>query len=1186
MKNYAFRLLRKRNLLIFLAPWFVCHFLHAQCNPPSSIWLHTFQTSTSFTLKWVAVSEATQYQIRYYETAVPSVKTIVDNFGPPPYTLSGLNRNTNYTIQIRSKCSTGFSDWGTAVHYLTSNGSGMCSPPTGVTASTGLSNILVSWSSSGAHTIRYRPGTSGDWLIPAGGLSVMASPFSIAGLPSGTYQVEVKSNCNATSSTYVQVIAHIGGCATPSAPAVTAGSTNATVVLPAASGVTGYHVQYRQGNSGGWITAGTNITTPVYTLNPPLEPSTVYQVQTQAICPSGTSAYSPSSTFTTQEAISCLANKNFGKQLTPTEIAQINNNYNAPSPFNLGSMIAVNDGGLIFRAFQNEAFNQITQLTTQYRNFHVMDEDFNSKTTLTSLMNSVPYPWGADQILPFYNQTIKPKNTTPEGTPAFTAFNKGLYNIYRNTHGFMNITAATELLFYPYTWKEKIYNESEWSNAGPAGIRNAFENYTKKFIDEYAPPNGTSAQILVHNYQIGNELWDYPVKSDYHALLTGARNAFVGKYGAKSLGGWKMKLVVGAFQAIKENDCGSALRDYSNCGGSLERHDFIGDYLNVADCEVLKDLDAIDCHPYSLGAGTLQWTYPENPSSETRQIRNLAGWRDANKNASSGILSNVQLWSSEFGFDSNPNTGVGEKTQSAYLIRGLMLHSRYHFSKVFFYNGYDHSKATDAAYSGLFQSSGFWKLGTNPNNSAWASPFIAHGATPKPSWHGMMDLKNRFNNHVFYKALYEDQDAFVYLIAKSDGTDPYLIFWAPQRTTDADINTDIPISKTITWSEILPGSYSVNTTNAQVFAESTSPGQVFSSASGVMCGTTTLTTIRKNPAFIQLVACNACTNVTQAGQIVAPVPTSGSSGFNPGLIASSTPASGGTGGVVVYQWQQSSNNSTFVDISNETGLVFDPPALTQTTYYRRAAKRTICNDYVYTPSIAIQITGLCSNIASFLRRPHTNVGCNAAGDYYFEIVMANVTVSDEVIISGLPSGGISTDMSSLNNVALNTATFNYNLAFITNTSYRWKVNAANGPTQTLRLFFCWSNSYPNPVSNTTATVLCSGIVTPCALSANLMGRDNGDLNESVRTPAQDDLQFQIQPNPGKDRLILTYFGPETTQATISIVSVTGQVVSSQDVLNIEGQDQWIIDTAQLSQGIYIVRLQTNTGVKHRIWERL
>jgi hypothetical protein len=778
------------------------------------------------------------YEMRFWETSAPGEKTVFETPVLPPYALTGLRKSTTYSIQLRSVCDNSMSAWGPAVNYSTGSATETCSPPSGVSVTAQPGALSVNWTSSGSHTIRYREGYTGDWLILSDAASVSAPPFVISGLVAGPYQVEIKKNCGATSSYYTRFTRTVpAGCLTPLAPDVIPDVTSASVLLTNENNVLAYNLQYRQGTAGNWITEGVNIPPSLAYLNPPLSAATQYQVRIQASCVVGLSAYSQPATFTTvSAAASCLANKNYGKNLSQAQIVQINNNYNQPSPHTFGAMIGVNDGGLIFRSFQNSTSNQITQLTTQFRNFHTLDEDF-------------------DDFLTNYAENIKPKNTIPEGTPAFMGRNKALYNLYRNSHGFTSICAATELLQYaPQSWKDKMYKEGDWSMSGPAGIKASFEQYTKKFIDEMAPPAGNDRQILVSFFQVGNELWDYPIKSDYHNMLAGARAAFNSKYGPKAQGGWKMNLVVSAFQAYRDNTCTETLRDVSNCGGDLARHDFIGDYLDVSDCNILKDLGAVDCHSYSFFPGSTNWTHPENPLSEAWQIRNLAGWLMANKNEATGILRDTRLWSSEYGFDSHPTTGVGERAQSAYLLRGLLIHGRYHYEKVYFYNAFDHSRSTDPYYSGLYGSSGFWKLGTHPNNSDWPSPLVAHGATPKPSWHGMIDFKTRFGGHVFYKALVEDAEAFVYLLAKPDGTEPYLVFWSPSQTTDANIDQNIPINKTVDWSGLLAGDLAVETIMAQAFAESLSPGQSFPAASGMLAGTTTLTTIRRHPAFIRLTA--------------------------------------------------------------------------------------------------------------------------------------------------------------------------------------------------------------------------------------------------------------------------------------------------------------------------------------------
>ncbi|MBI3518290.1 MAG: T9SS type A sorting domain-containing protein [Bacteroidetes bacterium] len=57
---------------------------------------------------------------------------------------------------------------------------------------------------------------------------------------------------------------------------------------------------------------------------------------------------------------------------------------------------------------------------------------------------------------------------------------------------------------------------------------------------------------------------------------------------------------------------------------------------------------------------------------------------------------------------------------------------------------------------------------------------------------------------------------------------------------------------------------------------------------------------------------------------------------NPTLISGTTPT-GGNRNTFTYQWQSSLNNSTWTNISGATALTYDPPTITQTTYYRRIA---------------------------------------------------------------------------------------------------------------------------------------------------------------------------------------------------------------------------------------------------------
>ncbi len=59
-------------------------------------------------------------------------------------------------------------------------------------------------------------------------------------------------------------------------------------------------------------------------------------------------------------------------------------------------------------------------------------------------------------------------------------------------------------------------------------------------------------------------------------------------------------------------------------------------------------------------------------------------------------------------------------------------------------------------------------------------------------------------------------------------------------------------------------------------------------------------------------------------------------GTSPGTFSSTSTASGGNcSGAYFYQWQYSTNGSTYYNISGETSLTYTPGNLTSTRYYRR-----------------------------------------------------------------------------------------------------------------------------------------------------------------------------------------------------------------------------------------------------------
>jgi large repetitive protein len=74
-------------------------------------------------------------------------------------------------------------------------------------------------------------------------------------------------------------------------------------------------------------------------------------------------------------------------------------------------------------------------------------------------------------------------------------------------------------------------------------------------------------------------------------------------------------------------------------------------------------------------------------------------------------------------------------------------------------------------------------------------------------------------------------------------------------------------------------------------------------------------------------------------------------GTVPALLTGQLPTGGN--GTFTYQWQSSTNNSTWNDITGETQQDYQPPALTANTYYRRKVSSGLCN--TQSPSVLITV---------------------------------------------------------------------------------------------------------------------------------------------------------------------------------------------------------------------------------------
>ncbi|MBZ4036054.1 hypothetical protein K6T82_14870, partial [Flavobacterium sp. 17A] len=97
--------------------------------------------------------------------------------------------------------------------------------------------------------------------------------------------------------------------------------------------------------------------------------------------------------------------------------------------------------------------------------------------------------------------------------------------------------------------------------------------------------------------------------------------------------------------------------------------------------------------------------------------------------------------------------------------------------------------------------------------------------------------------------------------------------------------------------------------------------------------------------------------------ITAPNTTTFCGSGTPGTINGSA-ATGGTTTTLNYQWQSSSNNSTFNNINSATGQTYNPGTVSSTTYYRRVVTSATCQDFSNVVTITVDPTPTSSNAGS------------------------------------------------------------------------------------------------------------------------------------------------------------------------------------------------------------------------------
>ncbi|HSK12914.1 MAG TPA: fibronectin type III domain-containing protein, partial [Phnomibacter sp.] len=162
------------------------------CPAPATISASGITTSSA-TIGWAAVTNATSYEL-IYKTTAEATFTVVTGITTTSYELTGLNTSTVYQYQVRAICPTGPGSYTMLQSFTTAAPSrgpitGLNTSPTGTTATIAWNDVP----GASHYYIRYKKNNDKNWTQTA---NFSSSNYQLTGLSTKTnYQVEVWVVC-------------------------------------------------------------------------------------------------------------------------------------------------------------------------------------------------------------------------------------------------------------------------------------------------------------------------------------------------------------------------------------------------------------------------------------------------------------------------------------------------------------------------------------------------------------------------------------------------------------------------------------------------------------------------------------------------------------------------------------------------------------------------------------------------------------------------------------------------------------------------------------------------------------------------------------------------------------------------------------------------------------------------------
>ncbi len=474
---------------------------------------------------------------------------------------------------------------------------------------------------------------------------------------------------------------------------------------------------------------------------------------------------------------------------------------------------------------------------------------------------------------------------------------------------------------------DKWYNKEEWGNS-PGVIRKNAKAYAKAFAATFCPVD-TAKQCVVNVLEVGNEPWGIPGLTAYHNICRGVVAAMIEYYGSTTPADWRMKLSTAAFQA-----------DISHSS----RNDYIDDMVPF---DVRPYFDFVSIHPYSFEPDTRTLTEPpESTRGSFLRIKNMETWRRFK-------MPHASLNVTEFGWNSKTRTpeipGVGEVAQSIYLIRAILLMSRYGIDKSFIYELIDQPPVDQYNSTGL----------------------LDENLRPKKAFFTLKKFLERYGTKRFLKAVTGGEDGstvYAYLLGNEAGSPTHLVVWNGSNINDLQDYPRLFLAKKIELPRCLEidenGDYTYlgwNETQDGPVAD----GQRIVNIKAAAKHKFTIY-VSSVPLVIPLV--NKGCKYSEGGELIhedlsaycadleSPGQIAGNEiacpSYDPEPIQSSR-INGQPFRNVQYQWQRSTAGpgTEWEDIAGANDPDYDPPIIEQDHWFRRGIKKDGCPEYIYTEPV-------------------------------------------------------------------------------------------------------------------------------------------------------------------------------------------------------------------------------------------